>query len=1365
MKSLVTLLLAAGIACAAPIDSCRITWTTPSSDSVDSMPLSGRLGAGANVWVQDGSIWLYLAHSGAYDSHGRLLKLGCVRLTPNDLDLGGAGFLQTLDPATGTIAITQDDFKATLWFAGETLVFESETGTARPLGVAFGSWRDQTRDGIRNDMMGSKTTFFGDQIQASSRGFLVFHRNADNAIDLADKARGQGITPESLPEMTARRVSGSAIAIEGGFTGQPAEASVRWQFWDGKAWSGITPARKQQVVTMRLAAAVGADPEAWSSEARAMLSAEQRRITKADELKRWKEFWSRSHVVINPDKGEPDPGFLIGRNYQLFRYMLACNRDGELPLLFNGGIFTTDNNGRIKGNNNDELPTFEGEPVTPDFRRWMGCYFMSQNQRWLGWPAVAGGDGDLLAPTTRFYRDRAAVAAARAKRQGADGVVYTEPLDVWGLCPVAPRPDGLCGAQHLTYHFSMGLENAWMNLLAHFNTGYPIAKDLEWMIGTVYFYDAFYRAETRKRTGKALGDDGKLVIYPGNGLEYAGDATNPVDGVSGLLALTEGLLRYPELPAADRQRLERTRETLPPLPTGNRQGRLAVLPAKTYTVPYNRWEPIEMYACWPYRLLGITQPDTLPLARDTWETVPEDRARLCKQDYSWMANVVNMAALAWPEQAQQRAIYKMANISAPQARFPAFFGPGHDWLPDHNWGGAGMTGIQEMLLAPEPRPDGKLHLFPGWPAEWDVDFKLHAPGRTIVEASLKSGRLVSLKVTPAAREKDIVNWLGTRLDRERLEEVPLSRIRLLESPFKQRQDVHGRVLLGYEVDRLLHNFRVNAGLPSPATPYGGWEAPGCGLRGHFTGHYLSACAMMFAATGDPVFKARVDRLVDGLADCQQALGNGYLSAFPVSEFEKLETRFFDGVWAPYYTIHKIMAGLLNAHEHTGNQRAREIAVAMADYFAARLARLAPEALEKMTLTNYKGNPVNEYGGIAESFLAVHRLTQDPRHLAAARAFIRDWFLDPLARGDDQLAGLHANTHIPQARSFVAAAEVVDDPRLLPAARYFFDQVTHRRSFAFGGNAFDEKFGAPGVESRSYDDLTGETCNTHNLLQFSRALFARTGEAQYADFHEHALLNHILASIAPAGQTTYHVAAQPGRFKVYGGRDNCFWCCTGTGIENTARYAQGIYFTSGNSLWISQYIPSRVELPGDGFTLVQESDFPAGETIRFMLEAKKPFDAALRFRLPSWLAGPAEARLNGALTAAPAATRDGAWLVLERTWQPGDRIELRLPMNVRVRPAMDDPALVSFFHGPVLLAGALGREAMPEFDVVTSQTAYHQLPPVEVPALKRVSPDALQPASNRPLTYTAPTADDRQVTLVPFYNLHHQRYSLYWRAAR
>ncbi len=739
----------------------NVIWDSPSQDSLDSMPLSGRRGAGANVWVQDGSIWIYLAHNGAYNEEGNLLKLGCVRVTPKNTKLGtGGGFRQELDLASGSIKILNEGFTASLWFVGETLLLETTSTEPQALEVSFASWRDKQRDGIRTDMMGAKGNISPDKIEANTEGFLWSHRNADFPIDVIGMAKGQGIPADAVHDATTRRVSGGAIAIEGGLS-TPVESTVQWQFWDGKAWTGHTTTSRNQTMAIRLGAAINADPNQWRAEAKSVLAPTFRQTLRAAELKRWLEFWSRSHVVVNPSAKPDDVGWMIGRNYQLFRYMLACNRDGELPLLFNGGIFTTDNKpGRITGNNNDELPISEGSPITPDFRRWRSCHFMSQNQRWLGWPNLANGDSDLLAPSLSFYRERSATAAARARTNGAEGVVYPEPLDVWGLCCVAPRPDGLCGAEHLTYHFSMMLEHAWMALQAHDIMGLDITSDLPWIEGTVIFYDSYYRTQTQKRTGKELGDDGKLVIYPSNGLEYANGATNPIEVVCGLKRITDSLLRQPGLSGTSRTRLQKIQATLPELPTGMRQGRLSLLPAQSFEREYNKWEPIEMYAYWPYRMVGITRPETLQLARDTWETVPADRARLCKQDYSWMANLVNMAALAWPEKAKERAIYKMANNTAPQARFPAFFGPGHDWLPDHNWGGAGLTGVQEMILVPEVAPRGKLNLFAGWPADWDVEFKLHAPGQTVVEGTLCGGQLVSLKVTPESRNGDIINWLG-----------------------------------------------------------------------------------------------------------------------------------------------------------------------------------------------------------------------------------------------------------------------------------------------------------------------------------------------------------------------------------------------------------------------------------------------------------------------------------------------------------------------------------------------------------------------------------------------------------------------------
>jgi uncharacterized protein len=603
---------------------------------------------------------------------------------------------------------------------------------------------------------------------------------------------------------------------------------------------------------------------------------------------------------------------------------------------------------------------------------------------------------------------------------------------------------------------------------------------------------------------------------------------------------------------------------------------------------------------------------------------------------------------------------------------------------------------------------------------------------------------------------------------EVLRAMPLAQVRLLPSEFKERQELHRQVILSYDMDRLLHNFRVNAGLPSSAKPYGGWESPGVGLRGHFTGHYLSACALMYGATGDLQFKQRAVKLVAEFAKCQAALGGGYLSAFPAQEFDVLETKFFDGVWAPYYTIHKIMAGLIDAYEQTGNQQALEVAVRMADYFAGRIDELKPEAIEKMTRTDYKGNPVNEYGGIAESLLALHRITGEARYLKLARVFMREWFIAPLAAGEDRLEKLHANTHVPQATSFAQAAALTGDARLHKAADFFWRSVTERHSFALGGNAFDEKFKAPGVEAADLTDLSAETCNTHNLLKLTRALFEQQPDCTYADYFEHALYNHILASIAPdTGGTTYHVSVKPGHFKVYGTHGDSMWCCTGSGIENTARYGEAIYFSGPKSLWVNLYIPSAVELPERGFKLKQESTFPASDNIRFAISCPKPVSLSLHLRLPGWLAAAAEAKVNGKSISVKLIPGAGNYLRLDRQWRDGDTIKLRLPLSVRVRPAMDNPGVNSFFYGPVLLAGELGTHDMPANDTTTSPQGFHQLPVPSVPALVSGLPSALAPVANQPLHFTVSVAGTTDqptaISLMPFYDLHHQRYTIYWQA--
>lgn len=740
----------------------NVIWDSPSPDAWESMPLSGRLGAGANVWVQDGSLWLYLAHSAAYDEDGRLLKLGCLRLTPADGSLSApASFRQELDLASGAILIDTttregDALRLKLWFAGENLIVETSAKTATAFTVQFGTWRDVTREGLFLDIGQREHTVRADHVELRDQALLWFHRNADHPSRLDAEIAKQPFVAGHVTNPAENNVFGGALVCDRPLTAGPSEP-VRWQNWPGRAWTLNAASANSHTFVVALRAGQNADPEKWITEARAQLSPDALKTAAIDEQKRWNEFWSRSHIVINSGATPADKPWLVGRNYQLFRYMLACNRGGKFPLLFNGGIFTSDNIEKITGNNNDEIKRVQLGPSTPDLRHWMYCGFMAQNQRWLGWPTILAGDSDLLEPSTAFYRLHAGSAAARARSLGAEGVVYPEPIHIWGLS-WWPNPTGQCSAPHLRYAFSMALENAWMALHGHTTLGKDLSADIGWIKDSVRFFDSYYRQETKRLTGSELGPDGKLRIYPANSIELLIGAENPIEVIAAMRRLSDALTKLPpSLVSADEKAyFADLLSLLPELPVGSADGKPILLPAESYEKVFNRWELPELYAAWPYRLHSVTRPGSTAIARTTWEKLPPERAEKVTRDFSWMPVVVNMAALGDTAEAARRVIDKLSNTAAPQARFPAFFGPGHDWVPDHNWGGSGMVGLQEMLLAADPYGDGKIYLFPAWPKDWDVDFKLHAPLETTVEGTYRDGRIERLVVSPESRRKDLV---------------------------------------------------------------------------------------------------------------------------------------------------------------------------------------------------------------------------------------------------------------------------------------------------------------------------------------------------------------------------------------------------------------------------------------------------------------------------------------------------------------------------------------------------------------------------------------------------------------------------------
>ncbi len=591
----------------------------------------------------------------------------------------------------------------------------------------------------------------------------------------------------------------------------------------------------------------------------------------------------------------------------------------------------------------------------------------------------------------------------------------------------------------------------------------------------------------------------------------------------------------------------------------------------------------------------------------------------------------------------------------------------------------------------------------------------------------------------------------------RAQPFPLQEVRLLDGPFRAAMERDAKYLLELEPDRLLHTFRLNAGLPSSAKPLGHWEDPKGELRGHFVGHYLSACALMHASTGDPRFQERAALMARELARCQAALGaSGYLSAFPESFIDRVETT--GRVWAPYYTLHKILAGLLDVHAHCGNAQALEVARRLGDWVAARNERLSDDQLQKMLDV--------EHGGINEAMANLYARTGDEKHLRAARRLCHKKVLDPLAVRQDRLAGLHANTQFPKVIGVARLYELTGEERGRAIAEFFWDRVVNHHSYVIGGNSDHEHFGPPDQLARRVSPWTAETCNTHNMLKLTRHIFAWKVAAAPADYFERALYNQILATQDPrTGMMGYHVPLHGAWFMPYNTPEDSFWCCTGTGVESHAKYGDSIYWRDEAGLYVNLYIASELVWRERGITLRQQTRYPEEETTRFELTCAQPARMTLRLRHPGWAQRGCEARVNGKPFAHD--TKPGSYLAIDREWKSGDRVELRLPMSLRLEAMPDDPNRVAICYGPCVLAGALGGEGIvPPMPYAKGQSDFFNgktAPPAPMLlAQGRPVAEWVEAIPGKPLTFrTRNVGKPEDVTLVAFHTLPPQRYSIYW----
>ena len=588
----------------------------------------------------------------------------------------------------------------------------------------------------------------------------------------------------------------------------------------------------------------------------------------------------------------------------------------------------------------------------------------------------------------------------------------------------------------------------------------------------------------------------------------------------------------------------------------------------------------------------------------------------------------------------------------------------------------------------------------------------------------------------------------------------LEEVRLLDGPFRDAMIRDQEYLLSLDENRLLHTFRLTAGLPSTAQPLGGWEAPDVELRGHAVGHYLSAVSIMYASTGDARFKARADGLVAQFAIVQEAESKtfhpGYLSAFPEELFDRVDAR--QRVWAPYYTIHKIMAGLLDAHLLTGNAKALDVLKKQADWVVWRNGRLSEEQRQAMLQT--------EHGGMVEVLANLYAVTGDTRYMTAAAWFEHKRIVEPLARGVDPLDNLHANTQIPKIIGAAREYELTGDRRYRDIAAFFWDRVAHHRSFAFGGNSDGEAFFPEAETSRHLGAEGPETCNTYNMLKLTRHVFSWSPSAEPMDFYERALFNHILGSQDPkTGMVIYYCPLKPGAFKTFSTPTESFWCCVGTGMENHGKYNDTIYFHDDSSLYVNLFIPSELTWKEKGIKVRQLTKFPEQNSTSLAISADTPVRLAVKVRYPSWASSGITVLVNGQRQAI--AGKPGSYVSIDRQWRSGDTVQVQLPMSLHMEALPDDPHIQALMYGPIVLAGDLGTEGLSGLKRYgPSAPPLGRVSSIEVPTFVADSAaDVLarvKPVTGKPLTFqTTGLGKPNDVTLIPLYQTFEPRYTVYW----
>jgi len=767
----------------------NVVWTSPSKDSSESMPCGGG-DTGMNVWVENGDLLCYMQRSGCFDENNEYLKLGRlrVRMEPNPF-AEGATFRQELKLREGYVEVTgeKDGVRVVVKVWAEVLrpVIHVDVESNKPVAVnaAYENWR-QADESLPNDEGRARFGCFSlvdypgeviryhDEVRQEGDAILFYHRNREDKLlfDFIVHQQGLDAVKEQLVNTQKGRTFGGIFQGEGFVADGTTEGKS--QLTPYKAWHlrSAQPATEHHLRVVSHLAQTNT-LEQWREALNAQVAAQAPSREEACQLTQawWADFWRRSHIVIDPGKpDEANKPWQIGRNYQLFRYQLGCNARGEYPTKFNGGNFIFDSS-----------LADSKRPYGPDWRAWGGGSFTAQNQRLLHWPMLKAGDEDLMVPQLEFYRRALPSALARVKAYwGHGGCLFTEQLENFGLpygagwgwegVDVKARQRGLevpfgdvraDGAQKynsvvehgvqashaVSYHWESQLEFSYMMLEYHRFFGADIQPYLPMIRNAVRFFDEHYQAREKMRTGKPLDENGKLVFFPSTSCESYRGARNPADLIAGLSACLDGLLALDDklVPAGEKDYCRSYLKRLPAYTYADVEGDRILQPAESWK-RYQNVECPQFYPLFPFDRFALGQDD-MAVFRNTWKhgAFPKNMVQ------SWHQDGIFFARMGMTEAA---ADYNTRKLENSPRRFPTFWGPGHDWVPDHNWGGSGMSGLQEMLMQTFGK---RILLLPAWPKDWNVDFKLHAPYQTTVEGKVVDGKVTQLIVNPESRRKDI----------------------------------------------------------------------------------------------------------------------------------------------------------------------------------------------------------------------------------------------------------------------------------------------------------------------------------------------------------------------------------------------------------------------------------------------------------------------------------------------------------------------------------------------------------------------------------------------------------------------------------